>query len=253
MDDLVSIIMPSYNTGKYIGESIRSVLNQSYQNWELIIVDDASTDQTDEVIKRFSDKRIHYIKNSKNSGAAVSRNLALNKASGHWIAYLDSDDLWKPKKLENQIYFMKKKGYSFSYTEYEEIDEQSRRIGVRVTGPQHISKYGMYNYCWPGCLTVMYDRNVVGEIQIIDIKKNNDYAIWLKAIRKTDCWLLNESLAYYRKRNGSISNHNYFELVKWHYRLFRKAEKFGIIWSSICTIKNIIFGIYKKNKFVIRE
>ena len=181
MNELVSIITPSYNTAKFIGKTIESVQNQTYQNWEMIIVDDCSTDNTDEVIDGYlSDQRIKYIKNEKNSGAAVSRNRALRETKGKWIAFLDSDDLWSPKKLEKQISFMEKNGYHFSYTNYEEIDEQNRPLGVKVTGPKKVSKQGMHNYCYPGCLTVMYDAEAVGLIQIRDIKKNNDYAMWLK-------------------------------------------------------------------------
>ena len=107
MDDLVSIIMPSYNTEDYIGESIQSVINQTYSNWELIIVDDCSNDNTDNVVKPFlADSRIKYFKNEHNSGAAVTRNKALREAKGEWIAFLDSDDLWMPEKLEKQINFM---------------------------------------------------------------------------------------------------------------------------------------------------
>ena len=155
---LVSIIMPSYNTAAYIKESIQSVLNQTYTNWELIIVDDCSTDSTDEVLETIKDSRIRYFKNDKNSGAAVSRNKALREAKGQWIAFLDSDDLWMPEKLEKQIYFMESNGYAFSYTSYEEIDIEGNKTGIRVTGPKKITKTGMFNYCWPGCLTVMYDR-----------------------------------------------------------------------------------------------
>ena len=124
-NDLVSIIMPSYNTAEYIEESIKSVQNQIYENWELIIVDDCSTDNTDDILKKYieSDKRIHYLKNEKNSGAAVSRNRALREAKGKWIAFLDSDDLWLPTKLERQLKYMKDNNYHFSYTNYEEIDE----------------------------------------------------------------------------------------------------------------------------------
>ena len=114
MNELVSVIMPSFNTAKFISETIESVLAQTYANWELIIVDDCSTDNTDEVVKPFlTDKRIKYLKNKKNSGAAVSRNYALREAKGKWIAFLDSDDLWLPEKLEKQIAFMKKNNYMF--------------------------------------------------------------------------------------------------------------------------------------------
>lgn len=251
MNDLVSIIMPSYNTGRYIAESIKSVQAQTYKNWELIIVDDCSTDNTDEVVAEFNDERIHYLKNKKNSGAAVSRNRALREANGRWIAFLDSDDLWYVDKLEKQIRFMQENRYAFSYTNYEEINEESKLTGVEVTGPKRITRRGMYNYCWPGCLTVMYDANVVGLIQIKDIKKNNDYAMWLKVCKKTDCYLLDERLAQYRKgRSGSISTHSYMVLIKWHYRLFREAERQSILASAINTGVNIINGIYKKIFYV---
>ena len=251
MDDLVSIVMPSYNTAKYIAETVQSVLAQTYQNWELIIVDDCSTDDTDEVVKPFlSDSRIRYLKNEKNSGAAVSRNRALREAKGKWIAFLDSDDLWLPEKLEKQIAFMKENGYHFSYTDYMEIDEASRPNGKTVTGPKKITKAGMFNYCWPGCLTVMYDAETVGLIQIADIKKNNDYAMWLKACKKADCYLLDESLAKYRKRTGSISNHGYMKLVKWHYKLFREAENQNPVSSIVLTMRNLFFGVIKKIEYV---
>lgn len=250
MNELVSIIMPSYNSAKFVRETIESVLLQTYTNWELIIVDDCSDDNTDEIIAGFCDKRIHYLKNERNSGAAVSRNRALREARGRWIAFLDSDDLWLPKKLEKQIRFMEENSYHFSYTNYVEINEDSVPNGRRITGPKKISKTGMYNYCWIGCLTVMYDANIVGLIQIEDIKKNNDYAMWLKVIRKADCYLLADELAKYRKRTGSISDHSYVKLVKWHYRLYRDAEKMNICFSIYNTCRNMLFGVIKKIKYV---
>ena len=251
MNELVSIIMPSYNTGRFIAETVNSVLAQTYENWELIIVDDCSTDNTDEVVAQFlGDERIQYIKNEKNGGAAVSRNRALREAKGKWIAFLDSDDLWTADKLEKQIGFMEKNGYHFSYTNYNEIDEESQPLGRHVTGPRKISKTGMFNYCWPGCLTVMYDAETVGLIQIEDIKKNNDYAMWLKVCRKAKCYLLDEDLALYRKRRGSISNHSYKALIKWHYKLFREAEGMNPIASAFNTCRNLGFGFIKKIKYV---
>lgn len=246
MDKLVSIVMPSYNTGRFIAESIRSVLAQTYENWELLIVDDCSPDDTDAVVARFDDPRIKYIKQEKNSGAAVARNRALAEAKGKWIAFLDSDDLWEPEKLCKQIAFMQRGGYHFSYTNYAEMDEASRPNGKSVTGPKRISKLGMYAYCWPGCLTVMYDAEAVGLIQIADIKKNNDYAMWLKVSRKADCYLLDETLSSYRKRSGSISNHGYVALVKWHYRLFREAENMSCVAALCWTGINLFCGVMKK-------
>lgn len=253
MTDLVSIIMASYNTAPFIAESIESVQAQSYTNWELLIVDDCSTDNsTDEVVKPFlSDPRIRYMKNEKNSGAAVSRNRALREARGKWIAFLDSDDLWMPEKLEKQIHFMEKNGYHFSYTNYAEIDIEDHANGIKVTGPKRITKTGMYNYCWPGCLTVMYDRDAVGLIQIADIKKNNDYAMWLKVCREADCYLLDEELALYRRgRAGSVSTHSIRTMIGWHYRLYREAEGQNPISAVINAGRNMIFGFYKKKRYV---
>ena len=250
-NDLVSIIMPSYNTASFITETIDSVLNQTYSNWELIIVDDNSTDNTDNLISKYvSDSRIIYVKNSTNVGAAVSRNRALTLAKGRWIAFLDSDDLWMPNKLQKQIDFMITNSYSFSYTKYEQINENGEIKGIQVSGPKRITRAEMYQYCWPGCLTVMYDQYITGKIQIADIKKNNDYAMWLKVIQYSDCFLLNETLSKYRIRTGSISNHNYIKLISWHYKLFREVEKFSRTKSMFLTIQNLIFGLIKKIVYV---
>ncbi len=254
-ENLVSIIMPSYNTAAYIKETINSVISQTYQQWELIIVDDCSTDNTDEIVGSFlKDSRIRYMKNERNSGAAVSRNRAIREARGKWIAFLDSDDLWMSEKLEKQIAFMKRNEYSFSYTSYEEIDVDGNSMGVKVTGPKKITEIGMFNYCWLGCLTVMYDAEKIGLIQIEDIKKNNDYAMWLKVCKKADCYLLDESLAKYRKgRAGSVSTHSIGTMIGWHYKLFREAEKQGVVKSLINTGRNLAFGFYKKKRYVEKQ
>lgn len=256
MNDLVSIIMPSYNCGKYVEETIRSVQAQTYANWEIIFVDDCSNDGSiGKVldIKRV-EPRIHVFQNSTNNGAAVSRNTALRNAKGRWIAFLDSDDLWEPTKLEKQVRFMEENGYAFSYTGYQEINGESNPTGVFVSGPKHVTKAGMFAFCWPGCLTVMYDREIIGLIQIEDIRKNNDYAMWLKVCKKADCYLLDECLARYRRgRSGSISTEGYATLIKWHYRLFHEAEGMNFISSAFMTCVNLVCGVYKKMKYVKRE
>ena len=259
MPGLVSIVMPSYNTGRFIAESIRSVLSQTYTDWELIIVDDCSTDDTMEVIEsviadaRDLSAKIRVFQNEKNSGAAASRNKALREARGKYIAFLDSDDLWDPQKLEHQVKFMERGHVNFCYTRYREIDQDDQPLGRTVGGPRRIGKTGMYNYCWPGCLTVMYNREVVGDIQIAEIGKNNDYAIWLKAIQKCDCFLLRETLASYRKRMGSISRHGKLSLIKWHYLLHRQAEGLNPVFALWNTFRNLVFGTGKKIKYVGKE
>ena len=226
---------------------------QTYQNWELLIQDDCSTDGTDEMVKPFQemDSRIKYECNPKNSGAAITRNNALKRAKGRWIAFLDSDDLWLPEKLEKQLRFMVENEYKFSYTAYKEMDNDSHETGVEIHGPMHVSKFGMFAFCWPGCLTVMYNREAVGLVQIADIKKNNDYAMWLKVCKKADCYLLDEYLGKYRKgRAGSVSTHSIKTMIGWHYKLFREAEKQGAVRSIVNTGRNLVFGFYKKKRYV---
>ena len=220
----------------------------------MIIVDDCSDDDTEEVVSVFKDERIKYFKNAFNSGAAISRNRALREAKGRWIAFLDSDDIWKPTKLEKQLEFMQCNNYFFSYTNYEELDESGKHTGIKVTGPKKITKAGMYNYCWPGCLTVMYDAKCIGLIQIANIMKNNDYAVWLKVCKKADCYLLDECLAEYRRgRNGSISTNSIKTMIGWHYKLYREAEDYDIIRSVLGTLRNVVFGIYKKMRYVVKD
>ena len=254
MYGLVSIIMPSYNTGGYIEDSINSVLSQTYQNWELLIVDDCSSDNTDLIVEPYlKDSRIKYFKNQNNCGAAFSRNRALREAKGKWIAFLDSDDLWNSSKLEKQIEFMTNNGYHFSYTYYTEINADGIPNGIMVSGPDHITKIGFYNYCWPGCLTVMYDSDFIGLIQINDIKKNNDYAMWLKICKAADCYLLKENLAQYRKgREGSVSTNSILTMICWHYKLFREAEGQNPMLAVLSTARNLVFGLYKKLFYVKR-
>ena len=251
MSDLVSVIMPSWNCGRFIAESIHSVQAQTYQDWEIIIVDDCSTDDTEFIVKSCNDPRVRYLKNEINSGAAVSRNRALREAKGRWIAFLDSDDLWEPQKMEKQVRFMEENGYKFSYTKYAEMDADGNDTGMVEKKKKKITKAGMFAFCWPGCLTVMYDAEAVGLVQIEDIKKNNDYAMWLKVCQKADCFLLPEVLAKYRRgRSGSVSSHGITTMIKWHYKLFREAEKMNAIASLWHTGVNLVCGFYKKRKYV---
>ena len=254
---LVSIITPTWACGRFIAETIRSIQDQTYPNWELLIQDDCSTDNTKEVVERLKAEspelreKIKYACNPRNSGAAITRNNALRRAKGRWIAFLDSDDLWEPTKLEKQLEFMVKNGYMFSYTAYKEMDSDSRETGVEIHGPMHVSKLGMFAFCWPGCLTVMYNREAVGLVQIADIKKNNDYAMWLKVCRKADCYLLDEVLAKYRRgRVGSVSTHGYGTMIRWHYKLWHEAEGMNAIASLFWTCVNLVCGVYKKIVYV---
>lgn len=242
---LVSIVMPSYNSEKFIRASIGSVLNQTYPYWELLIVDDCSTDKTVEIIKSFKDDRIKLFQNKTNSGAAISRNWALREAKGKWIAFLDSDDEWLPTKLDTQINFMIVNSYSFSYTDYVRLtDEQDQKR--LITAPNKMTFRKIKKYCYVATLTVMYDLEKVGLIQIGDIKKNNDYAIWLRVLKKVDGYHLNQCLALYHRHKGSISSGGKLKLIKWHYYLFRKECQYSKIHSFFLTICNLWYGFWKQ-------
>lgn len=249
IDGLVSIIMPSWNTVKWIGESIESVINQTYKNWELIIIDDCSTDNTDEVVNSFKDSRIRYFKNDANSGAALTRNRAIREAQGEWVAFLDSDDLWTPNKLEKMISFAQSNNYSFVYHDYEKIDEESKPLNIYVTGPKIVTKRKMYHYGYPGCLAFMYSAKVHGLIQIKDIKKNNDYAILLKLCKQSSCYLLNENLAKYRIRKRSISHDKFRKKIKSHYDLFHLCDEKPTLVSFWFACWNMWYGLWKKKKY----
>lgn len=249
---LVSIITPTWNCAKFICETIRSIQSQTYKNWELIISDDCSTDGTREVIKPYMDEdsRIKYICNERNSGAAITRNNALKVAHGRWIAFLDSDDLWLPEKLEKQVAFMAENEYAFSYHEYTEMTEDGLDLGVYVSGIRKVSKFDMYACCWPGCLAVMYDHEKIGLIQINDIKKNNDTAMWLKVVQKTPCYLLKENMARYRRRKNSITPKPLWQRIWAHYPLFRVAEEMNPVSATFWTLMNVFGNAWKKMFYV---
>lgn len=250
---MVSIITPTYNCSNYISETIESVLAQTYTDWEMIIYDDCSTDNTKEIVERYIDidGRIKYFCNAKYSGAAITRNNALKVARGKWIAFLDSDDLWTPQKLEYQIRFMIQNKYDFTYHDYEEIDEESCSLGRYVSGKKIVSEFDMHVCCWPGCLTVMYNAEAVGLIQINDIKVGSDLALWLSIIKKTKCYLLKQNLGKYRRRNGSITSSSSIKTkILSNYLLFREAEKLSVPESVFWVCANIIGHSYKKLFYV---
>ena len=225
MDELVSIITPVYNSEKYISDTINSVLAQTYTNWEMLIADDCSSDNSAEIINRYTDSRIKYIKLESNSGAAIARNKALEKAKGNYIAFLDSDDAWKPEKLEKQLKFMMEKDVGFSFTGYEIIRDKKNKI---VEVPNTVNYDQFMKNTIIGTLTVMLSRKHVGDVRIVDVKKDHDSMTWAKLLRQGNiAYGLNESLAYYRKVEGSISN-NKIKAAKNHWNNLRQIEKLSL-------------------------
>lgn len=252
--ELVSIVMPLYNCAGLVEQSIESVQAQTYENWELLVVDDLSTDGSYDIVKAYAqhDPRIRLLQNSSNSGAAVSRNYALREAKGKWVAFLDSDDLWLPEKLMKQVAFMEETGCHFSYTQYAEMNDGGELTGNYWTGPKKVGKVKMFAYDYVGCLTVMYDRAYVGLVQIPDLKKRNDYALWLKVIQKCPCYLLPEILAKYRVRTtGSVTDRKagILKRVRHYYRMYRISEEMNPVAATWCTGVNLVFGALKKLTF----
>ena len=240
--------MPSYNSEKYIEASIKSVLSQSYGNWELLIVDDCSNDKTVEIIKSFEDGRIKLFQNKVNSGAAISRNWALREAKGKWIAFLDSDDLWLSTKLEEQLNFMVENKYDFTFTDYR-ICLNGNWEKYKHTAPNVVNYRKIKKYCYFSTITVMYNSEVIGLVQIGDIRKNNDYAMWLKALKETNAYRYPKCLSYYIKHDDSISSGSKLKLIKWHYILFRKECKYSRIHSVLLTIGNVWHGFWKRFRY----
>ena len=251
---LVSIIMPNYNGAKYIKETLDSVLTQTYTNWEVLFVDDYSSDNSIDIVNSYNEPRFKVFRNEKNKGAAASRNYALREAKGKWIAFLDADDLWLPDKLEKQLEFMTKNDYHFSCTSYEHIDENSNPLGVKVVSPKKIGRRKMYRYCYLGCLTVMYDAELVGLIQVDErLKSRNDYAMWLKVSKHCVCYYLDAVLAKYRIRTKSLSHSGLKKSIRNQYRLFRIGENMCAVRALYHTFVNLLFGVMKKIFYVRNE
>lgn len=229
--DLVSIITPTYNCAKFIGATIESVLNQTYQNFEMIIVDDASKDNTEEVVKSFKDKRIKYIRLSKNSGPAVARNRAMEEAKGKYMAFLDSDDLWKREKLEKQINFIKKNKYKIICSDYEQIDEEGNKLNKIIPCKKKVNYNGILLSCPVGNSTVFYDVSKLGKFKVPNIRKRNDDALWLQILKKEEyMYGQKEVLMEYRIRQNSVSS-NKLSLIKYHWQLYREIEHLSVIRS----------------------
>ena len=218
----VSVITPAYNAEKYIGKAIESVLSQSYQNWEMIIVDDGSKDRTVDIVKRYSDSRIKLHCLEKNSGVAVAMNTAIELAQGPLIAFLDADDIWKPQKLERQVNFMVSNGYGFTFSAYEIIKEKKNKF-VKAPKAQNYGQY-MRNTVI-GTSAAMLDLDIIGhDFRMVNLRKDLDSMTWAKLLREGHkAYGLNESLALYRKVETSISNDKWKAATN-HWENCRKIE-----------------------------
>ena len=233
--ELVSVIIPVYNAGRFIKETIESVLNQTYENIELILVNDCSTDNSVEIIKNIKDKRIKLINNEVNSKAAVSRNNGIKAAKGRYICYLDADDKWDKDKLKKQVEFMKEKDCAFSFTGYEFADENCVPNGKKVFVPDKITYEEALKNTTIWTSTVMFDMNKLSKEDIyMPNVKSEDTASWWKILKKIGyAYGLNEILSFYRRTEGTLSS-NKFEAIKRIWNLYRNVENLNIFKSLSC-------------------
>ena len=230
MEDKVSIIIPVYNAEKFISKTIESVLSQSYKNWEMLIMNDKSTDNSYEVILKYSklDDRIKLINTEKNMGVVKGRNTLIEMATGKYIAFLDADDIWKPNKLEKQIYFMQKNNYSFTYTAYEKIDENGVVFG-KIGVPLKVSYNQLLKTCVIGCLTAVYDTEKLGKIYMPTNTKREDFATWLSILKKIDfAYGIKENLSQYRVYENQSSGKK-AKMAKENWKLYREIEKLNLL------------------------
>ena len=242
---LVSIIMPNYNAGSFIKASIESVIAQTYGNWELWIIDDASTDASLKIIKSFAkrDKRIQLIPFSENKGPALARNEGIEKCTGEFIAFLDSDDRWEPMKLEKQLDFMIVNNYGITFTSYVSISEEGKAPKL-IKAKERVTYQDLLTNNYIGCLTAMYAVEKLGKIYFPEIKKRQDWAMWLKITKNNNCaYGLQETLGFYTRRKASISS-NKLKLFRFNWIVYRKFENISFFKSifliSILIIKKIV-------------
>jgi teichuronic acid biosynthesis glycosyltransferase TuaG len=242
----VSIITPSYKSGKFISQTIESVLIQSYQNWEMIIVDDFSPDNSNEIIEEYCkrDCRIKLIKLEKNSGPAIARNEGIKQAQGRYIAFLDSDDKWFSNKLEKQLNFMILNEYDFTFTSYNRFDNNGNILSL-VKAPEKIDYKLLLKTCYPGCLTVMVSKSCIENIFFSTETKREDYAFWLNVIKKTGfAYGLDIELAHYRVHSSQSSN-NKIKMVYENWKLYKNIEKLNYFLSIYYFLNYFFRGIFR--------
>lgn len=244
----VSVIMPTFNSLNTLEESILSVINQTYSDWELLITDDCSTDGSFEYATSMAskDNRIKVFKNSVNSGAGASRNNSIEKSKGKYIAFLDSDDLWHHEKLSKQISFMEMNSVALSYTYYQKINVEGK-LGLVIVSPDKISYNKLLKSNVIGCLTAVYDQSVLGKMYMPTIRKRQDMALWLKILTKTDsARCLPEVLAYYREGHESLSS-NKFKVLFSQWDFYRKYLKFGYFKTLYYFVFYVLNAVRKHN------
>lgn len=239
----ISVVMPLYNAERTVKESILSVLNQTFRNFELIVVDDQSTDSGASIARGIAsiDSRIKVISLLVNSGAGVARNVAMEKSSGRYVAFLDADDLWVPDKLQIQLDFMQANGYAFTCTAYQIQEFRSSRIVGSKTVPLKIEYRDLLYENSIGCLTVMFDTEILGPRKMPKLRKRQDFALWLDILKDVNCYPINKVLSIYRIMPNSIS-HNKIEMIWFNFLMFRECEKM----SRVSAFYYVFCNVFRK-------
>lgn len=246
----ISIITPVYNCEKLIEKIIECVLNQTYKNWEWLLVDDCSPDDSAIIIKKYAknDNRIKYFKLSENSGAAVARNKALAESTGRFVAYLDADDLWKNDKLEKQVKFMLENQYSFTCTDYEKITETGNSLNKIIKIPKKVDYNLFLRNTIIQTVGVMVDTKLTGKelLKMPNIRRRQDAATWCQLLKNGhDCYECPENLSYYRVVTNSLSS-NKFKAIKMNWYWYRKIEKLSLWKACYCFIGYAFNGVRKR-------
>lgn len=252
-EELVSIITPVYNSEKFIKQTMECVLNQTYQNWEMLLVDDCSTDQSAKIISEYSkkDSRFRYIKLDDNFGAAVARNKALKESKGRFVAYLDADDLWDVNKLEKQVYFMLSNKYAFTCTDYEKLNEDGTSLNKIIKIPKKVDYNLFLRNTIIQTVGVMVDTKITGKDILVmpNIRKRQDAATWCQLLKVGyDCYEVPEKLSYYRVVSNSLSS-NKFKAIKMNWYWYRKIEKLSL-WKTCYCFVGYAFNAVKKRIYI---
>ena len=248
MNNLVSIITPSFNSSKYIKETVDSVLRQTYENWELIIVDDGSKDSSANIIQDLTntDTRIKGFYFDKNIGAAEARNVAIQQAKGKYIAFLDSNDLWELEKLEKQISFMQTEDIAFSFSTYQPMSEDGSKLYSIIHAPKIVTYSAYLKNTIIGCLTVVIDREKAGDFEMPNIRSSHDMALWLLIMKRGfDAYGLDENLARYRIVSSSNTSSKW-RAAKDVWKIYREVEKLSFLYSSWCFLNYAFNALVKR-------
>jgi len=242
----VSVITPLYNCSDYIEKTIESVISQTYKDWEMIMVDDCSEDDSLTIAQRFAslDSRIKVFALEENAGAAAARNHAIREASGRYIAFLDSDDRWLPHKLEAQLGFMQDRDVAFSFSAYEKINELGNVVAT-VGVPDRVGYEDLLKVCSIGCLTAMYDTEKLGKVYMPLIRKRQDLGLWLKILKNEPyAYGLQQVLARYQLRKNSISA-NKLSAARYTWKLYRECERLNLFYAGYYFVHYAVNGILR--------